>query len=275
VKELKDIEYENPILKELREEVKQNLRLSKSNRESDIPIQLHFYKYKVRKSDTFFKIMARTGMNIDTLSSVNYLSSPQDIYEGMVLLIPNMRGVFESEENEYSEQTKTILSQKYSIPEKNFIYDKKRKEYFISGKTLGKLEKSFFYGFSFIVPLKQGRMSSNFGARLDPFSKKSTFHGGIDIAAPKGTEVFASAEGEVIFCDEKGGYGNLIVIKHKLGYQTRYGHLSKFHVKEGDRVLKGQKIAEVGSTGRSTGNHLHFEVRRFSKIEKPIFNQHL
>jgi hypothetical protein len=102
---LKNLDYENEVLKKLRSEVKYNLKVSKSKNNSDDYIPLEFYKYTVVQGDNFFRIMARTGMNIDTISSVNALSSPQDIRVGMTLLIPNMRGVYDTEnlpENEHS-----------------------------------------------------------------------------------------------------------------------------------------------------------------------------
>ncbi len=117
----------------------------------------------------------------------------------------------------------------------------------------------------------EGRISSRFGKRVDPVSKRSySFHKGIDIAAPEGTPVYASAEGTVIKAEfVKSGYGNLIVIKHADDIATYYGHLSKIIAKKGDKVGKGELIGKVGSTGRSTGPHLHFEVRRGDKAMDP------
>jgi len=100
------------------------------------------------------------------------------------------------------------------------------------------------------------------GWRKDPFTNNNTYHGGIDIAAPTGTLVKASQGGEVIFTGWKGGYGKLIIIEHKYGYKTFYGHLNKILVKTGQVVKSGQSIGNVGSTGRSTGPHVHFELRR-------------
>jgi murein DD-endopeptidase MepM/ murein hydrolase activator NlpD len=272
---LKNLDYENEVLKKLRSEVKYNLKVSKSKNNSDDYIPLEFYKYTVVQGDNFFRIMARTGMNIDTISSVNALSSPQDIRVGMTLLIPNMRGVYDTENLPENEHSRGKLAEKYSMPNHLIIFDKRRDEWFVPGKTLGKIEKSFFYGLAFNPPLNEGYLTSGFGHRLDPFTKKKTFHGGLDIAAPKGTDVISSADGEVIFVGRKGGYGKLIVVKHIMGYETRYGHLDKMAVSLGDHVKKGQKIGNVGNTGRATGYHLHYEVRRFQKNEKPVFYQHM
>ncbi|MDV6237658.1 M23 family metallopeptidase [Leptospira ellisii] len=273
---LKNLDYNNGSVKRLREDVKINLRISVSNLERSDLTSLEFYRYVVKREDNFFKIMARTGMDIDTISSVNSLSSPYDIYPGMELLIPNMRGIYDSEERNNSPSARKKLSDKYRLSEKFFSFDESKGLWFVPGKGLPKEERSFFYGMAFHRPLgEEGIVSSRFGKRKDPFTRKETFHGGVDIAAEEGTPVYASADGEISFSKQKGGYGNLIVVDHKLGYQTLYGHLSSMSVRPGEKVRKGQKIGEVGQTGRATGNHLHFEVRRFNQRQRPVFNGHV
>lgn len=110
-------------------------------------------------------------------------------------------------------------------------------------------------------PLEGGWISSPFGFRQSPFSDKQEFHSGVDIAAHKGTPVMVTANGTVTFAGYKGSYGKVVSINHGFGIVTRYGHLSSFKVKKGQKVLRGEVIGEVGSTGRSTGPHLHYEVR--------------
>lgn len=105
-----------------------------------------------------------------------------------------------------------------------------------------------------------GRVSSAYGWRGDPLHGRTKFHGGIDLAARYGTEVPAAADGTVVSAGEQGGYGLTVVVKHRDGFQTRYAHLSAIDVREGDPVSKGALLGRVGSTGRSTGPHLHFEV---------------
>lgn len=272
---LENLDYQNRSLLELRAEVKDNLRVSKSSQGHE-NLKIRFMRYKVITGDNFFKIMARTGMDIDTISSVNSLSSPQDIRVGMVLYIPNMRGIYDSEEIPDTEAGRLKVAKKYNVPYTLPLFDSEHGSgWFIPGKVLGRVEKSFFYGLAFVPPIMEGRMTSNYGKRKDPFTKKKTFHGGIDIAAPEGTPVYASAEGQIIFAGEKGAYGQLIVIKHILGFETRYGHLEEIQVEVGDKVKKNQQIGLVGSTGRSTGPHLHFEVRRFRKNQKPEFYKHM
>jgi murein DD-endopeptidase MepM/ murein hydrolase activator NlpD len=107
----------------------------------------------------------------------------------------------------------------------------------------------------------RGWLTSDFSARLDPYTKEKQMHEGLDIAAAIGTPVRAPADGTVIFNGQEGGYGHVLVIDHGYGLKTRYGHLSRIDVKLGEKVKRGQFVAAVGNSGRSTGPHLHYEVR--------------
>jgi murein DD-endopeptidase MepM/ murein hydrolase activator NlpD len=107
----------------------------------------------------------------------------------------------------------------------------------------------------------EGRITSQFGRRIDPMSGEQRAHHGIDIAAPRGTPIGAAAAGTVIFAGRRGGYGNTVIIEQADGKQTLYAHAEQLLVNVGEQVAAGQTIATVGSTGRSTGPHLHFEVR--------------
>lgn len=109
-------------------------------------------------------------------------------------------------------------------------------------------------------PIADGWISSTFGMRTDPFTGRYTRHPGIDFAAPNGSDVLSVATGIITDAGERSGYGLLVEINHGNGYVTRYGHNSKILVKVGDKVNKGQRISLMGSTGRSTGPHVHFEV---------------
>jgi len=115
-----------------------------------------------------------------------------------------------------------------------------------------------------------GWITSPFGYRRDPFTGYRRFHEGLDISNRKGTPVIAPADGIVVFVGRKGGYGNIITISHGYGITTRYGHLSKILVKLGQQVQRGDIIGKIGNTGRSTGPHLHYEVRINHKPVNPI-----
>ncbi len=110
------------------------------------------------------------------------------------------------------------------------------------------------------TPVTAGFIGSGFGSRLDPFSGQMAMHAGLDFAAPVGTPILAAAGGVVSAAEYNAAYGNMLVIDHGNGLQTLYAHASKLEVGAGEIVRKGQQIARVGSTGRSTGSHLHFEV---------------
>jgi murein DD-endopeptidase MepM/ murein hydrolase activator NlpD len=120
-----------------------------------------------------------------------------------------------------------------------------------------------------LPPILDAWFSSNFGFRIDPFTGQRAFHEGIDFPAEVGTPVQAAASGKVVFADVHPEYGKMVEIDHGNGLVTRYAHASKLLVKEGDLVVAGQQIAAVGTTGRSTGPHLHFEVRQNGVPQNP------
>jgi murein DD-endopeptidase MepM/ murein hydrolase activator NlpD len=111
------------------------------------------------------------------------------------------------------------------------------------------------------MPAAVMMMSSGFGYRSDPFTGAGAMHNGLDFKGPIGTPILAAADGRITHAGSQGGYGNTIEITHANGLVTRYAHLSGFNVKLGQKVARGAQIARMGSTGRSTGSHLHFEVR--------------
>jgi len=118
-------------------------------------------------------------------------------------------------------------------------------------------------------PVQKGWISSYFGKRTDPFSGKKSYHRGMDFAGKKGAEVYAVAGGVVERAEKVSGYGNVVEIRHADGYTTLYGHNQENLVGEGDVVTKGQLIALLGNTGRSSGPHVHFEVHKDGKIVDP------
>jgi murein DD-endopeptidase MepM/ murein hydrolase activator NlpD len=121
-------------------------------------------------------------------------------------------------------------------------------------------------------PVKSGvEFTSGFGVRSDPFRRAAAMHPGIDLAGAYGTPIYATADGTVLRAGwNSGGYGNLVEIDHGKGITTRFGHLSAILVRSGDRIARGQLIGRMGSTGRSTGNHLHYEVRIDGRAVNPI-----
>jgi murein DD-endopeptidase MepM/ murein hydrolase activator NlpD len=124
-------------------------------------------------------------------------------------------------------------------------------------------------------PVQTGYFASGFGWRIDPFTGLNAFHEGLDFMAEEGTPILAAAGGVVVYAARHPQYGNMVEIDHGNDLVTRYAHASKILVKVGDVVLRGTKIAEVGSTGRSTGPHLHFEVRLRGVAQNPARFLHM
>jgi Membrane proteins related to metalloendopeptidases len=125
------------------------------------------------------------------------------------------------------------------------------------------------YSRSFRWPVV-GKINSRFGWRGDPFSGRRDFHTGLDIKGPSGRAIVVSKSGVVVYAGWMSGYGRTVVVDHGGGYTTLYGHCSRLMVRSGSRVQQGQTVAAVGSTGRSTGSHLHFEVRVNGRPINPL-----
>ncbi len=140
-----------------------------------------------------------------------------------------------------------------------------------TGKALGKIRliRESAAGLPLEKPLQFARLSSSFGQRVDPFLGKPAMHSGVDFSAPYGTPVEATADGIVVHAGLKGSYGRMVEIRHGHGFITRYAHLSAISVSEGKLVAAGTIVGHVGSSGRSTGPHLHYETRRGEEALDP------
>ncbi|MBU1022674.1 peptidoglycan DD-metalloendopeptidase family protein [bacterium] len=140
-------------------------------------------------------------------------------------------------------------------------------EFFLEAAAKGNLSTNFDGTFS--IPLKSYTLSSGYGMRNHPVFRRIKHHNGQDLAAPYGTPILAAGAGQVIYAGRKGGYGNMVMINHGRGYATLYAHMSSILASDGQEVMEGQPIGKVGSTGLSTGNHLHFEIRLNGKHRNP------
>jgi murein DD-endopeptidase MepM/ murein hydrolase activator NlpD len=147
--------------------------------------------------------------------------------------------------------------------------DPKFKQIFLNWKKLDQVERGAI-AIPSSMPVSGTDLTSGFGVRSDPFRGRAAMHAGVDLAGPRGTPIYATADGIVGRSQWVSGYGNLVEINHGSGIQTRYGHLSRSMVRAGEPVRRGQLIALMGSTGRSTGNHLHYEVRIAGKAVNPV-----
>ncbi len=224
--------------------------------------------YQVKSGDTLSSIAGEFGTSVSSISYINGILSPDRIAVGQNLsLITNASGVVVTVSKG---NTLSSLADTYGIPMDVIIQVNKLTDpdalqvgqtLILPGATVSGRPISGVSRMSSIRWPVQGRVTSAFGWRTQPVTKKSELHQGIDIAAPSGRAVTAAAAGKVIFSGWNGGYGNLVTVDHGSGIVTKYAHLSKRSVAKGASVSAGQTIGLVGSTGLSTGPHLHFEVR--------------
>lgn len=202
----------------------------------------------------------------------------------LILLILSLRffGVIDGEKmgnwykENFGQQTKieTVTEESDEQSDLSFSYDENKNAINTSLDLTNtkKLLKTNVNMNSIIWPVNNGKITSDFGLRSDPFTAKASYHKGLDIAVNMGTPVVAAASGKVIRAGyEKDGYGNFAVVEHSSGFMTLYAHCSRVSVKTGDSVNAGQTIALSGSSGRSTGPHLHFEVRLHGTLLNPLW----
>jgi len=274
VEKLESLMYQdNQVLKSIREDIKRAIYTVKSSRsEKNLP-ELKFYTYKVKQKENFWVVMSKCSLDMDTIMSVNNLTSPFQVVPGTVIYIPNMRGVVIPGEDLKALQG-VLTAEKINIRyvkavNKSETLDKKY--VFIPCGKISAIERSLFLGTAFFSPIQYGKATSGFGSRRNPFNDRRTeFHKGIDLGCHAGTKVHAARSGNVVFSGYEEGYGNLVIIEHEFGYRSYYGHLSKIAVKRGQSVKPGEVIALSGNTGRSTGPHLHFEIRKNGRALNPM-----
>ena len=169
------------------------------------------------------------------------------------------------------EEVESTESNISTIPERVQNLKKKSLVYLSKIKNLSKYEKRLLHRTIPIgLPVRYRRISARFGYRMHPIYRKKMFHFGIDLSAPIGRMVYAPADGVVFFAGVRSGYGKFLILSHPFGFSTAYGHLSKILVRPGQYVRRGDPIAKVGNTGRSTGPHLHYEVRYLSYWLNPL-----
>jgi len=228
---------------------------------------LSIFSYRMSVDTDIFSLAAACSIPYDTLATLNRIGTAQTLTAGTTILIPSQPGLFVCDEpdNDLEFLVRSLWTgdqaPHYRI--KAFVGVREVDFTFFPGAAFHASERTFFLVAGFRFPLPKGVITSGFGARLDPFSgKRITYHSGIDIGAPFGTTVFASRSGRVEETGYSDIYGNYILVSHDATWETLYGHLSKILVAKGQRVRAGDTIGLVGSTGMSTGPHLHFETRK-------------
>jgi len=230
--------------------------------------------YTVRRGDTISSIATAHGLTLDAVIALNGITNVKNVKVGQRLRIPNMDGIPYTTKKGDSLFRISAMS---GIP-LNAILDANDLQsdilpvgmtVFLPGARMRSDELKRALGQLFIYPVR-GPLSSLYGWRNDPFTGVLRFHAAIDIAAPTGTPIKAALDGKVSSEGYNGTYGNFIILSHDGGYQTLYAHLSAFSVSKGVRVSQGQQIGLVGSTGYSTGPHVHFGVYKNGRSMNPL-----
>ena len=241
----------------------------RNNRSSSTPEEtaghLTIYQYTTRPGDDLFFLAARSNIPYSALASLNRISSPTAVEAGNIILLPSCPGIFipvnsdsdlemilraARQNNQGSVELRIAVA---GIPQ-SFL--------FFPGADFTPTERAFFLNSGFRFPLRNYRISSSYGMRIDPFSGDHSMHQGIDLAAPEGTEVYAAADGVITAAGYDPVYGNYIIISHSNRWTSLYGHLQIIYSTLRSEVKSGSLIGRVGSTGQSTGPHLHFELRQ-------------
>ena len=168
----------------------------------------------------------------------------------------------------YDNSGDLVSTKEYIVPKKSFV---KRTNFDGINEKVNYLSylESFVNSMPLTNPMNTYRITSNFGDRPDPFERNTRFHRGLDLAAPLNSKVVATANGTVIYAGNRGGYGNYVKIKHDNSITTEYAHLKNIAVKVGDSIKRGDVLGLQGNTGRSTGTHLHYEIRVDDEIKDP------
>jgi murein DD-endopeptidase MepM/ murein hydrolase activator NlpD len=203
---------------------------------------------------------------MDTVISFNNIQDARSLSVGTILTIPNSSGLkYRVKRGDYLGG----IADKFGVG-LNELLDWNNletsvivpgQELFIPDGRLSEMERNRVFGRLFIYPTK-GRITDRFGMRRDPFTGMRRFHNGVDLAGPVGTAVIASMSGRVAMLGYNPTYGKYLILTHPEGFQTLYGHLSTFRVQKGETVRQGQRIADMGNSGYSTGSHLHFSIFR-------------
>jgi murein DD-endopeptidase MepM/ murein hydrolase activator NlpD len=271
VRDLDSLALASDEIKSLRAEISASLAIIKGNRDEKEMPSLRFLRYTVKKGDSFWTILSATSQNIDTIISINSITSPQDMDPGKELYIPNMRGIayqVRSGDTLASISRATGVREKY-IARCNRVKTAETRYLFIPCASISSTERALFLGTAFANPLQDSLKTSGFGMRRDPFNNVLDFHRGIDLACPVNTTVGASRAGKIVYAGFYGGYGLLVIIQHAYDYYSYYGHLNRVLAPVGAEVAAGEAIALSGNSGRTTGPHLHFEVRKGPRPVNP------
>ncbi len=278
-----DIENLNKIMSEFALEAASEVDEDGKIADAKIPLltnytsPVSFQTYKVQYGDSISTIARKFGLtNVGTLISVNDISNVRQLAAGQKLKIPSIDGIIYTVKagdslNSIVEKNKISLKELLDVNDLTSEVLQAGQQLFLPRAALDQKTLKTAMGDRFILPISaKFRWSSPYGWREDPIAHVRSFHTGTDMACPTGTPILASMSGKVITTGVNRVYGNYVIIDHGNGYQTLYAHMSKIIAQKGQWVSQGTRIGLVGSTGYSTGPHLHFTVYKNGKMVNPL-----
>jgi len=236
---------------------------------------LTIFKYVAREGDDLLSLAARSSMPVSALASLNRLGNGADLRPGMALLLPSAPGIFVPAEPE-SDLERLLASARLPAYGGDALTvfvpgpSGSAEFLFFPGDEFTQAERAFFLNPGFFrFPLRSFRVTSGYGMRACPLGGRAHFHRGIDLAAPMGTEIFAAADGVVAETGYDRVLGYFVRIRHARNWISLYGHMQRIGTAPGAEVRSGSLIGWVGSTGQSTGPHLHFELWQGDRTRDP------
>jgi murein DD-endopeptidase MepM/ murein hydrolase activator NlpD len=242
--------------------------------DKDLLAVLESRNYKVQRGESISEIAYGFDLKVDTLISFNNIGNVRRLQAGTEIQIPNMDGIlYEVKRGD----SLSAIAGKFEVSYESLL-DVNQMEsavvqpgesIFIPGVSMNPIALKQAMGELFIFPAR-GRITSPYGWRSDPITGLRRFHTGVDIANLPGTRVNASMEGRVGEVGFHSTYGNYVIINHAGGFQSLYAHLKGFIVRKGQWVNQGQKVGEMGSTGYSTGSHVHFTIFKHNQHINPL-----
>ncbi len=243
-------------------------------------IRLENVEYTIKKGDTIYDLSREYKIKSDYIYANNLNSNLRVLQIGKKINIPTADGIFYTIKKG---DTFNAIAQKFDVKVETIKEDNKIDTLLIGAEIFLREPKVSRYlkGSSneyaarprvsgFANPLLSMVVTSGYGNRNHPVLKRVLSHGALDLRAKTGTKVMAAKSGTVTYAGNARGYGKVIIVKHPDGYETRYAHLSKINVRKGQRIDQNQIIALSGATGRVTGPHLHFEIRKNGKVQNPL-----
>jgi len=247
----------------------------RGERERDASESLRFFAYTSREGEDIWRLYARCTVPYWTIASLNRLSHAGELRPGMHLLLPSTPGLFISEEPQGELELLLYAAREERLRDQEGVSvtvsrDGREEQFrFLPWDDFNPTERLFFLNDGFSFPLKTYRLTSLYGLRVNPITGRTTTHRGVDLAAPGGTPVYAARAGTVSEIGEDPIYGRYVIVSHGGNLKSLYGHLSKIETAVNREVKTDTLIGRVGSTGQSTGPHLHFEIRLDGRAQDP------